>query len=348
MSPLPFWLVGAQSVVLNMSNNDQPLHLHYALFNGTQGYRLKPPEMMRPVLSKANASFRDHEEVRTSGGTDLRRSASTSSVQCRHSASTRQSDYRRSEVSHAESATDGADETRRQSNDEDYWPPPRDRLHRCTLEIISLHNLPKCREQRPRFDGSRSACHLYVPELSGAAAPPDGAAAVSSSLKLHFSVHPIGGFCAISKTLPLPHEIETDVEVHAPKGDRVNVSFGENIHCVAAEPHATFLHMSVVDGVKEVAYDCFVLGRLRRGYRVIQMRSSLGTRIELCYLLVCFSFGCEVQLWSTPRHLRLKDSIDEARQQSDADEHSMLNEKVRDLEQQLHQLRESVRSVCAV
>jgi hypothetical protein len=193
MSPLPFWLVGAQSVVLNMSNNDQPLHLHYALFNGTQGYRLKPPEMMRPVLSKADASFRDHEEVRTSGGTDLRRSASTSSVQCRHSASTRQSDYRRSEVSHAESATDGADETRRQSNDEDYWPPPRDRLHRCTLEIISLHNLPKCREQRPRFDGSRSACHLYVPELSGAAAPPDGAAAVSSSLKLHFSVHPIGG-----------------------------------------------------------------------------------------------------------------------------------------------------------
>jgi hypothetical protein len=28
-------------------------------------------------------------------------------------------------------------------DNEDYWPPPRKRLHRTTLEIISLHQLPK-------------------------------------------------------------------------------------------------------------------------------------------------------------------------------------------------------------
>eukprot|EP00966_Prymnesium_polylepis_P232838 5385042-Prymnesium_polylepis.1 len=37
MSPLPFWLVGAQHVALNMSNNDLPVHFHYALFCGSGG-----------------------------------------------------------------------------------------------------------------------------------------------------------------------------------------------------------------------------------------------------------------------------------------------------------------------
>eukprot|EP00966_Prymnesium_polylepis_P005326 122681-Prymnesium_polylepis.1 len=38
--------VCAHSVALNMSNVDLPLQLHYALFNGTGGYIVKPPEML--------------------------------------------------------------------------------------------------------------------------------------------------------------------------------------------------------------------------------------------------------------------------------------------------------------
>eukprot|EP00966_Prymnesium_polylepis_P109724 2539107-Prymnesium_polylepis.1 len=34
MRPSPCWLVGAQCVALNMSNNDVSVQLHFALFNG--------------------------------------------------------------------------------------------------------------------------------------------------------------------------------------------------------------------------------------------------------------------------------------------------------------------------
>lgn len=45
MNPLPCWLAGAHSVALNMSNNDLPLQLHFALFKGSGGYVLKPIAM---------------------------------------------------------------------------------------------------------------------------------------------------------------------------------------------------------------------------------------------------------------------------------------------------------------
>jgi hypothetical protein len=45
MSPIPGWLVGAQSVALNMSNNDLAVQLHFSLFNDSGGYLLKPVEM---------------------------------------------------------------------------------------------------------------------------------------------------------------------------------------------------------------------------------------------------------------------------------------------------------------
>ena len=61
--------------------------------------------------------------------------------------------------------------------------------------------------------------------------------------------------------------------------------------------------MSVTDGGQEVAYETAVLGRLRHGYRVIQLRSLQGTRIELCYLLVRVSFGEELNLWPTSRQV---------------------------------------------
>ena len=69
------------------------------------------------------------------------------------------------------------------------------------------------------------------------------------------------------------------------------------VHPVAAEPLATFLHIAVADGRHEVAYD--VLGRLRRGFRIFQLRSPLN----------CSSgppaVADEANLRVSPRHLRL-------------------------------------------
>eukprot|EP00966_Prymnesium_polylepis_P227203 5257485-Prymnesium_polylepis.1 len=52
--PRPAWLVGAHSVALNKSNVDLPLQLHYALFNKTDGYVLKPPEMLSRGLLRVS------------------------------------------------------------------------------------------------------------------------------------------------------------------------------------------------------------------------------------------------------------------------------------------------------
>jgi hypothetical protein len=39
-------------------------------------------------------------------------------------------------------AMSGAQDVPEESID-DYWPPPRERLHRATIELLSLHNCPK-------------------------------------------------------------------------------------------------------------------------------------------------------------------------------------------------------------
>ena len=180
-----------------------------------------------------------------------------------------------------------------QRDDDDYWPPPREALHRTTIETISLHNLPKRTERRPRFDGSRGACHKHHPELSGAAAPPDQHKQSSPALTL--SLHPIGGFCAVSKELPLPESTETEASTAPVERNGMNATFrGDAVcasvltnedtgvfHCVAAEPHATFLRVAVTDRGQEVAYESAVLGRLRRGYRVFQMRGPLLSLIHI-------------------------------------------------------------------
>eukprot|EP00966_Prymnesium_polylepis_P248310 5740934-Prymnesium_polylepis.3 len=103
MSPLPSWLCGAQSVALNMSNNDLGVQLHFALFFGSSGYVLKPEGMRR-----------------------------------RH---------RNDEASDDDDQSGGA-----VMNDEDYWPPPRDMLYRATIDLISLHALPKVKSSHePRL-----------------------------------------------------------------------------------------------------------------------------------------------------------------------------------------------------
>jgi len=246
MNPLPCWLAGAQSVALNMSNNDLPIHLHFALFNGSGGYVLKPPKM-RPAA--------DESEAR---------------------------------------------------DDDDFWPPPCERLPRTSMEILSLHMLPKRGEARPRFSGSRAACHRYEPELSGASIPPDGRE--PSAPEIWVSLHPVGGFCAVSKTLPLPQTgLDNELQL-AHQDSGLNAKVGELIHCVAAEPCGTFVRIMITDHVdgQEVAYESAVLGRLRCGYRIFQMRSMLGTRIELACLFVRITLGYEEQLFGNQRQLRIQ------------------------------------------
>jgi len=259
MNPLPFWLGGAQNVALNFSINDLAVQLHFALFNGSEGYVIKPPEMR-------------------AAGTDC-------------------------------------------------WPPHREMLHRTTIEILSLHTLPKRGERRPRYDGSRVACHEYLPELSGANAPPCTSMDLSTPA-ISLSLHPIGGFCAVSDKLPLSLAVETDIVVTPDKvapnavrklsctlraGKAETNAVNQRVHCIAAEPHATIFRIGVIDGGREVAYETAVLGRLRCGYRVFQLRSPLGTRIELCYLLVHVYFGIELNLWASPIHqekqLRRRNSV---------------------------------------
>ena len=75
------------------------------------------------------------------------------------------------------------------------------------------------------------------------------------------------------------------------------------MHCVAAEPYATFLRIDVIDGTRAVAYETAVLGRLRGGYRVFRLRSLLGTRIELAHLFVFVTFATELNLWQTSRQV---------------------------------------------
>jgi len=258
MSPLPCWLGGGQHVCLNFSHNDLSVQLHFALFNGSAGFVLKPAEMNAPAPM---------------GDTD----GSTRSTQ----------------------------ETSQRTSDVDaYWPPPRDWLYRVSIHVLSLHNLPKHGEQRPRLDGRRSAAHRCHPELSGSTTTPNKLG--TSAPALSMSLHPFGGFCAISGILPLPIIVNTEVTLsHHDNG--MNAPCGKMVYCVAAEPHATILRIGVKDRKQGlVAYESAVLGRLRGGHRVFQLRSLLGTRIEICYLFVRITFGRERNLWPTPRQMRYK------------------------------------------
>jgi len=131
MSPLPGWLAGAQGVCINMSNNDLAMHLHFALFNGSSGFVLKPIQL-RSIAREGN------DEVPPS------------------------------------------------------WPARRALLHRTTFSLLSLHQIPKRGERRPRYKGSRAQAHKYEPQLSGTAAPPDNAG-LSSGTGIDLSLHSIAG-----------------------------------------------------------------------------------------------------------------------------------------------------------
>ena len=111
----------------------------------------------------------------------------------------------------------------------------------------------------------------------------------------------------MSSVLPIPqHRTETELTLPAATNG-LNAYIGERIHCVAAEPHAVFLRIGVVDGRRELAFEVAVLGRLRRGYRVMCLRAPLGTRIELAYLFLRIDLACDVpNPWAPPRHVRIE------------------------------------------
>jgi hypothetical protein len=115
----------------------------------------------------------------------------------------------------------------------------------------------------------------------------------------------LAGFCAVSNTLPVPRTAETSLALY-PRDNGMNATIREKLHCVAAEPHATFVRVNVVDGRQQAAYEVAVLGRLRSGYRILQMRSPLGTRIECCYLFIKVSLGSEHNMWMSQRQVCLR------------------------------------------
>ena len=81
------------------------------------------------------------------------------------------------------------------------------------------------------------------------------------------------------------------------------------VHCLAAEPHETFVRVAVENcSDEEVAFETAVLGRLRPGYRVLQLRSRLGTRIERCFLFVKISMGEEPHQWASREELRQRNN----------------------------------------
>jgi len=265
MSPLPCWLAGGQFVCLNFTGNDSAVMLHFALFSGSGGFVLKPSEMR--MESPDGGSFRDAPPESP------------------------RNHRRRSAVYRVTSA-----DVSRQADNDVHWPPPRVMLACVSVRVISLHNLPKYGEQRPSFDGRRGAAHKYHPELSGASIPPNSAAASTPALRV--ALAPIGGFCAVSKELPLRVTAEAELFL-APGDNGMNAHFDETVHCVAAEPDTTFLKIGVIDGPRdrEVAYVSAVLGRLRGGHRVFQLRGRHGSRIELCFLFVHITLSEEPNLW---------------------------------------------------
>eukprot|EP00966_Prymnesium_polylepis_P033468 778222-Prymnesium_polylepis.1 len=95
-----------------MSTNDLAVQLHFALFNGSSGFLLKPLEM-RVAGESANTTNRG-QGTEASPHFELKLpAASTASRETCDERGARDRDF--------------------------YWPPPREMLHCSTVEILSLH-----------------------------------------------------------------------------------------------------------------------------------------------------------------------------------------------------------------
>ena len=106
------------------------------------------------------------------------------------------------------------------------WPPPRENLKRVTIELLSLHGLPQGREARPRTYGFHGESHRYLPQLTGHWVAPTAHSASSPLIKV--SLYSIGGFCAVSETLP-PASIKTEHVTMRVRSNGLNPHFGETV-----------------------------------------------------------------------------------------------------------------------
>jgi len=337
MNPLAGWLGGAQHIALNMSNVDVALQLHFALFKGSAGFVLKPHDMRHAKSSSRNLSILQSyvaaaADEKLGGG--CRKESVMLTATCL--SALQNVDNEEAALGAARSRMQqGNQKTKRGPTTDCYWPPPRDRLHRTTITLLSLHGLPKRGEARPRYEGSRSACHKFVPTLSGIAIAPDSLLPSSPACCISVALHPIGGFCAISDVLPIPDTVETELIVPAEEKNAMSILFGKKVYCIAAEPHTTFLRFAVTDGDEVVAYETAVLAKLRTGYRIVQLRSLLGTRIEIAYLFVKIALVDEPNMFSTARQLLIS---------TEQHQNELLTLKRKNLEdgQEIVKLREEV------
>eukprot|EP00965_Chrysotila_dentata_P150633 4976267-Pleurochrysis_carterae.AAC.1 len=84
------------------------------------------------------------------------------------------------------------------------WPPARLQLHVVTLRLLTLFQLPARGEERPFLKGLRQRAHAYVGELSyqGQKSKKQTGAGKVFFPTLAVELHAIGGFHAVSPTLP--------------------------------------------------------------------------------------------------------------------------------------------------
>eukprot|EP00966_Prymnesium_polylepis_P096823 2243249-Prymnesium_polylepis.2 len=176
-----------------MSNNDLAVHLHFALFDNSGGYLLKPPEMRmdrsggwqeedgesernRSLGSQSSADDCTPQSRANSVGSERKGSAnspgegngrttvgseqkgSARSTSERRGSARSTSERRGSARSTSErnlslgTAASGSDFDLRSHSGpsgsdrayaDAYWPPPRNKLHRAMVRLLSLHHLPK-------------------------------------------------------------------------------------------------------------------------------------------------------------------------------------------------------------
>lgn len=105
-----------------MSNIDLPLQLHFALFKGSTGYVIKPPEMMPAASNTSSLGLQNR--ARSEGQSTSARATTTVSADNAHKTS----------ITRAIEA-----------DDQTFWPRQRELLHLTTIEVISLHRYPKVR-----------------------------------------------------------------------------------------------------------------------------------------------------------------------------------------------------------
>jgi hypothetical protein len=208
----------------------QPVQLHFALFRGSKGFVLKPPEMcgvQQQLLPDSDACERGSLWRGRMASSCRRTSESLRSMDTSERLAISYRDDAGRGTSSARSVNAVNVDQRRgqdEKDDKEFWPPPRATLHSTMIDVLSLHTLPKVKllllvearlvididsgwglrtsvwltvrltsssQRREKRPSLRGACHAHHPELSGTSAPPDNLEPSSPSIAC--SLHPLGG-----------------------------------------------------------------------------------------------------------------------------------------------------------